>query len=87
MIDRYPDSTGCRLDSGNGTEGRALDLYGRLSSKIPQPSLATLWIRDDEGHDLKIELNFRDVQALRNGCNRMLAAAGIEKVVSVNVPS
>lgn len=88
MLDRYPDTAGCRLDDGtNRPRGQALDLHGRLSTKIPQPTLATLWVRDESDKEVTIELNFRDVQALRDGCTRMLQEAGVEKSITVSVPS
>jgi hypothetical protein len=82
MIDMYPATAGCRLDSNpDENTGRALDLYPINGGK-PH---ATLWIRDDDGFQVKIMLEPNDLVALRNGLNRTLVEFGVERAVMVNV--
>lgn len=77
MIDRYPSIDGVRLDTDEqqGHAGPALDLYG---TRRCYP----LWIRESgssrDGTDkcATIPLSLDDIEALRDGCNRLLLRAG-----------
>jgi hypothetical protein len=46
MIDRYPTTAGCRLDTGDGTTGPAVDLNGYVQRQTPDRTTADLWVRN-----------------------------------------
>jgi hypothetical protein len=75
MIDRYDTIDGCRLDTdeNHGTTGPALDLHGRPDKDM------RLWVRESgtgTGKSAEIPMSTDDIEALRDGCNRVLLAAG-----------
>lgn len=78
MIDRYPNTAGCRLDDGSDDpQGQALDLHGRLPA-------ARLWVRqEDDFTEAAIILGTRDLIALHQGIGRMLNEHGVR----VEVPA
>lgn len=84
LRERYPNTAGCRLDDGKPlSEGRAIDLYGRVSVKHPDDPGATLWVRESgtqcEEDQVQAEcpVSLNDLVALRNGIDRMLQDARV----------